>query len=327
MSEQLPDRTTAACLNAAVAAPSMHNTQPWRFRFDGLGFDVYADAERALPATDPAGRALHISVGAAVCNLRLALAADGWVSRLERPATAGGPVRVVPVATRDPSSDIEALALAINRRRTNRGPYDDAAVPGALLEALRRAAAGGSSRLVVLDPVRRGAVLAITQAADAWQQTDPRYRRELARWTSERGDRRDGVLAPWFGPRATTAGLPLRDFGLALPRLSREAARFERHPTLVVLHARGDTPEAWLDAGGALQRVLLTATLHGLAVQPMTQALEVAHLRRMLAAPGGVWHPQMILRVGYGGPVEASRRRPLRTFLLHSHRRENPCER
>ncbi|MFI5911866.1 Acg family FMN-binding oxidoreductase [Dactylosporangium sp. NPDC051541] len=315
MAEQLSQRSVAACVRAAVAAPSMHNTQPWRFRFDGTGFDVLADPERALRVADPHGRALHISLGAAVCNLRVALAADGWVSRLAPTAEPAGAVRVVPVAVRDPSPDIQALALAVARRRTNRDPYADAAVPVAMLESLRRAAATGATRLVVLDPVRRGAVLAITHAADTWLRADPQYRRELARWTSEYGDRRDGVPAALFGAKATTAALPLRDFGLELPTLSREAARFERHPTIVVLHTRGDAPAAWLDAGTALQRVLLTATVHGLSAQPMTQALEVPHLRRLLAAPGGRWYPQMILRIGFGDPVGASPRRPLRTFV------------
>jgi len=258
---------------------------------------------------------MHIAVGAAVCNLRIALAAEGWVSRLELPEHGGPAARVVPVAAREPSAYLQALALAVARRRTNREPYEDAAVPGDVLAALRRAAATATTRLVVLDPVRRGAVLAITQAADAWQCADPEYRRELARWTGSCGERRDGVPLPFFGPRATTAGLPLRDFGLETPGADRAAARFERHPTLLVLHSRGDTPPSWLEAGGALERMLLTATVHGLAAQPMTQALEVPHLRRMLAAPGGGWHPQMILRVGYGHHVAAVPRRPLRTVV------------
>jgi hypothetical protein len=209
-----------------------------------------------------------------------------------------------------------ALAAAIGRRRTNRGPYADTGVPAAILDALRGAAAADGIRLVVLDPVRAGAVLALTQAADAWQRADPQYRRELATWTTDRCDRRDGVPAEVFGPRGTTASPGLRDFGLQLPGLHREAARFETRPRLVVLHSRGDGPGRWLDAGRALQRVLLTAALHGLAAQPLTQALEVAHLRRLLAPPGGVWYPQMILRIGYGHPVAAAPRRPLRDVVL-----------
>ncbi|MEV6932687.1 nitroreductase family protein [Dactylosporangium sp. NPDC051485] len=318
MNERLSDRAAAACLRAAVAAPSIHNTQPWRFRFDGTAFDLFADPRRALDAIDPDRRGLHISVGAAACNLRVALAAEGWVTRIERPGPGGAAARITPVARHGTSPATLALAGAIARRRTNREPFTDTVVPAAVLDALRRAAAADGIRLVVLDPVRRGAVLALTSAADAWQRADPRYRRELSTWTTGHAERRDGVPVPVFGPRSITATLALRDFGLQLTGVDRDTARFETHPRLVVLHSRGEGPDRWLDAGRALERVLLTATVHGLAAQPMTQALEVAHLRRLLAPPGGRWFPQMILRIGYGRPVAAGPRRPLRDVLLNT---------
>jgi hypothetical protein len=39
----------AGCVQMATAAPSPHNSQPWLFRIDGSGTDVYADAARCLP--------------------------------------------------------------------------------------------------------------------------------------------------------------------------------------------------------------------------------------------------------------------------------------
>ncbi|GAA2575005.1 nitroreductase family protein [Dactylosporangium fulvum] len=316
MNDRLPERTIAACLNAAVAAPSIHNTQPWLFRPGGGAVEVLPDPARGLTVIDPDHRAMYISVGAAVCNLRLALAAEGWTSRLLAPVGAASASWVVPGPRREPGTGVQALAGAIARRRTNREPFEDAAVPADLLDTLRAAAHAPAVRLVVLDPVRRGAVLALAQAADSRQRTDPAYRCELAAWTGTDGTRRDGVTAATFGPRATTATLPQRDFGLQLPTVERAAARFEFHPQLVVLYSRGDTHADWLRSGHALQRVLLTATVLGIAVQPMTQALEVPAFRAFLTDPSGRWHAQMILRIGYGHPVHAGPRRPLRDVLM-----------
>src|SRR4029453_18255107 len=66
-----------AWLRAAVAAPSVYNTQPWLFRVTEREIEVYADPTRQLGVVDPRGRELMISVGAALFNLRVAMLADG----------------------------------------------------------------------------------------------------------------------------------------------------------------------------------------------------------------------------------------------------------
>ncbi|WP_322973421.1 hypothetical protein [Actinacidiphila soli] len=82
--------TLEKLISAGVAAPSIHNTQPWRFRLDPdtATLEVRAAAERGLRFTDPMGRALHVSVGAVLFNLRVAVAHFGWepvVRLLPRP--------------------------------------------------------------------------------------------------------------------------------------------------------------------------------------------------------------------------------------------------
>ena len=42
-------------IELAARAPSMHNTQPWRFTVTGQAIELYADASRQL-LEDPAGR-------------------------------------------------------------------------------------------------------------------------------------------------------------------------------------------------------------------------------------------------------------------------------
>ncbi|HEY9484846.1 MAG TPA: nitroreductase, partial [Micromonosporaceae bacterium] len=60
-------------------APSIHNSQPWRFRVAGDRIEVMLDRDRLLSAIDPTGREAWMSVGAALLNLRVAILAGGRV--------------------------------------------------------------------------------------------------------------------------------------------------------------------------------------------------------------------------------------------------------
>ena len=65
-------------VTAAARAPSVHNTQPWRFRVGPDAVELWTDPRRKLRA-DPSGREMLISCGAALFGLRLAVRSLGYV--------------------------------------------------------------------------------------------------------------------------------------------------------------------------------------------------------------------------------------------------------
>ncbi len=312
-------RVTRACLEAAVCAPSVHNSQPWRFRVHRGAIDVLVDRSRQLPVIDPGGRELLISVGAAVLNLRVAVLGHGRLPVLHvfpdrRSPDLVARVTLGPVTVPDPT--VRALLAAIPRRHTNRRPFTAASVPGPVIDELVAAAAVEGATLAMTDPIGRDAILGLAATAEDWQRAESGYRDELAAWTLPPYGRPDGVPAQAFGPRDRHESVPLRDFGLTQPDLHRREATFEAHPMVVVLRTAGDGPRDWVRAGQAMERVLLTATVRGVATTPMTQALEVPEIRRLLTDPARHRYPQLILRLGYGRPACASPRRPLADVLV-----------
>jgi nitroreductase len=313
-----PGRAMAACLQAAIAAPSIHNSQPWLFRPHRTAVDVLVDPRRHLAATDPDRREMYVSVGAALLNLRLAMLARGRqpLVRLlpdpDRPDLAAT-VSVGPAAAVTP--DVSELAEAIPRRQTNRRPFGSTPIPARILEKLTAAARADGASLVVLDRATRTAVLSLTRSAEHQQRADLRYRTELAEWTTSGRHRGDGVPPAAFGPRPELTALPLRDFDLA-HTTDRRVARFEAEPTIAVLYTAGDGLRDWLGAGQALERVLLTATVYGLASTPMTQAIEVPQLRQLLDASEELSIVQSIVRLGYAGRGPQTPRRPLADVLV-----------
>jgi nitroreductase len=306
----------SAAVDRAVLAPSLHNTQPWQFGVHPDRLDVRADRTRHLRSIDPPGRELAQSVGAALFNARVALAARGWAVDVQRCASPDDPdlLAVLQLVDGPPDPGLAVLDALIARRRTNRRTFDATVPTDAELQAFTAAAvAEGAVLIPVLTEEHHRLLARLTQLADAQQQADPAYLAELSRWTNRASAAGDGIIAAAV-PRvdgSATDDVPLRDFDTrgegALPPSSGVGA--ER--TLMVLGTRTDDEEAWLRSGEAMQRVLLEITRAGWAVSPVTQAVEVPLTRLELRA-GLTWDtwPQIVLRIGHADRTGATPRRP-----------------
>ncbi|ANS70121.1 hypothetical protein SLINC_7897 [Streptomyces lincolnensis] len=148
--------TLEACISAAVAAPSFFNTQPWLYRLDpeAVAFEVRAVPERSLRQADPVARALHLSVGASVFNLRVAVAHFGWspvVRLLPRPEDAGllATVRLTGVRTGPTGGHRADLYPAIWHRHSSRFPFSENPLPSHVLVELAEAAHAEGASLVL----------------------------------------------------------------------------------------------------------------------------------------------------------------------------------
>lgn len=309
----------------AGLAPSIHNSQPWHFTWDGSALTLREDRTRALAALDPSGRERVVSCGAALLNARLGFAELGWTTTTSLlPDGNDGEVlaRVVPGERREPSAQEHELATAITRRATDRDPYDVRPVPPEVIATLRAAAEQEGGWLHVVDREHGEIELDVLLAhADAAQRADPAYLAELEAWRTERGS--TGVpdrALPTVPAAARRDNLSLRDFeaghGSRQDTTGEPAESPPEHPTVVVLGTEDDTRRDWLVAGQVLGRVLLEATRADIAAQPITSVLEVPVLRaRLRAALGLVGHPQMVLRAGYGTHGPATSRLPVDDVL------------
>jgi hypothetical protein len=306
----------------ATLAPSVHNTQPWRFVLTEDALEIYADPDRQLRVLDPTGRQMLISCGCAVFNARASLAASGYRGTAELFPVPGNRTlvarligQVAPPSDADP---VAALDAVVELRRTNRRRFADDPVPDALVDSLVAAAEAEQATLVpIRDEEDRIAVAVLQQRADREQNGDPAYRAELRAWTTDDPDRDDGVPALAV-PRGGVAqdDVPIRDFDTrgagALPAETHSSL----NQCMVLLGTAADDSRSWVRAGQALERVLLEITRHGFVASTLTQAVEVPVTREGLRSQLrlGV-HPDVLLRIGRAPATPAPRRRRLVDML------------
>jgi len=324
-----PDEVSTYVVATAVWAPSVHNTQPWRYTAEGAELTLRADAGRQLAVADPSGREMMISCGAALFTARLALRSLGYVPETRVLPDPDDPLLVARLRWRrraPPTAWEQRLFSQVTRRRTHRGGFEPVPPPPGLIEALRQAAALYDTALrVAITDQARAVLAAITETADRVERLDSSYARELAAWAPPPGSARlDGVPASAYParPERTSPYFPGRDFaqghGWGLAYSTRiSPARFTG--VVCLLTTPADGPAAWVNAGQSLQRILLASAARGVTAALHSQPVEVAWQREAIRAQlGDGSYPQLVLRLGTVLETAISIRRPVPSVLTVS---------
>ena len=318
----------------AILAPNPHNRQPWLIRLEGSdGALISCDLDRRLPETDPFDRQITIGFGTFLEIARIAAAERGVRMEVD-PSPEGEPqprldkrpivrLRFIPDATtpRDP------LFVAITKRRTTREPYDRSRP---VADNIARQISDGT---YTTDPKQIAAIRAISMAGIKTEQMIPRTNMESVRLMRIGHDQvdasPDGISLT--GPLMETLKLAgqLDHKALGDPTSSSFQTGIDMMqeiygsiPAAVWIITPGNSRLDQLEAGRRYVRANLRATALGVAMHPLSQALqeynEVGGLFKRVhtvlgAKPGE--RVQMLARIGYGPQVEPAPRWPMETHL------------
>jgi len=336
-------------LSFAILAPHSHNLQSWLVDLSTPDeMLLRCDLKRLLPETDPYSRQIMMSHGTFLELVDIAARERGQRAEITLfPEGAFGPGQLDqrPVArirlTADAAVNKDPLFAQILARRTNRSLYElNRPVPA---DAWRAMADAAKPQRLRFGFVGTDQAEALTRhraiAAEAWriELTTPRTILEsyqvLRVGAAEVEQHRDGLTlmdptvvllnrfglfdrsrAPAPGDFATTS--QIKDFGKKL----------DSTPGFLWMVTEGNDRVTQVNAGRAYARVQLAATAHGVAMQPLQQALQeypeqagpYADIRRLVGAPQPAQTVQMWARVGYAPPVEPAPRRGVAAHLVRA---------
>jgi len=327
----------------AILAPNPHNRQPWQIRLVGEREAVITcDLDRRLPQTDPFDRQITIGFGAFLELAAIAAAEQGYRAEIDVfPAGAPHPrLDSNPIAhirfEKDASVVPDPLFRAIRLRRSTKEPFDpDRTVPSEALSAFSTLDRAGARFEATSDPVTVKALRGLVVRAFALETNTARTMKEsadLLRVGSAEIERHpDGI--PLRGPlfealamidpnmvRAQAIDPQSTAFKSTLARYERT---FMATPAFLWLVSTTNTRADQIEAGRAYVRANLLATLRGLSLAPVSQALqEFPEMRdehrlvhSLLGTKAGE-RVQMLARLGYGPHVAPAPRWPLEAKLL-----------
>jgi hypothetical protein len=308
---------------AARLAPSIHNSQPWKFSALPDGLAIHEDTTRSLPVVDPVGRLRAISCGAAVTNAALAVSMTGLRPVVDVRPSVDAPTLIATVVGTDlgrpdgavPPQDRRRYD-AIPLRRAHRRLHDRSALRADEVDRLRAAVLGEGARPVVPGATQRRQLGSVLREAVRHQLGDPAFVSEVGSWIrhpSDAGVADDGIPVASLGTAPYPADSLVHgdwdeDVVEDLPVEDELEAS-----TIVGIATPGDLRGDWVIAGMALERLWLEATALDLAVTFADQATQWTASRDQAAeAVQAMGALQVVLRVGRPlVDVPATPRRPL----------------
>jgi nitroreductase len=333
----MPDATPSIedirdALRLACRAPSLHNSQPWRWVLDRSRLHLFVDRSRVMASADRNGREAIVSCGAVLDHLRVATAAAGWTTDVERLPDPDNRDHLASVGftPMDFVTDVHRRrANAILLRRTDRLPLALPTDWGLLEPALRTVVDDGVAHLDVIEQELRQELADASRLTEALRLYDGCYHAELNWWTAP-FEATEGIPHSSLVSASETDRV---DVGRTFPVTSHSERRpgvHEDQSKILVLSTDGDGREDALRSGEMLSRLLLVATTAGMATCAVTHVTELAASRRIVGTliERTAW-PQALIRVGSAPVLEPlpppTPRRPLDDVLEVRYFAQRDC--
>lgn len=319
----------SAIIARAALAPSVHNTQPARWRITDDGLLLACDPATILPAGDPEGRDAGLSCGAALEAAVLALSAGGISARvtdhwLRNDTTTIPGYRLAAILRPGAQTRPDPLEPLLDSRFTFRAAF----LP-AIPDMWRHWQPDDA--VLLTDPADKDWIATLNDKIGLQTLRRSPVRKELVHWMRlSRGHPRyalDGMnraALRMSAPTAFAAGLtlgplwPLCDRLGLTPAMTAEAKNTTSAAVIAAFHRpAGESP---VTTGRAYLRLCLNAARCGFAGWPMAALADDPATRATIAAQLHIGPDRRLIQmIRFGvpaGPMPARARRPLSELII-----------
>ncbi len=310
--EQTAEGKLKFLTNYAILAPSSHNTQPWLFSFSQDELTISPNSSRQLPASDPTGRELYLSLGAAVGNFLIACRGYGlktetsYVTSGSEPKATEIKIKILDWGNGNYDS---ALLSALDNRHNSRAVFDNKEIDQTTLNTIIRSITqpGVNAKVITENTEKQKLSDLVLDALEA-AFADKAFSKELGDWIKPSLKKyKDGMPGYNLGmPFVVSLFMPWVIAHLPVGPQQRKMNKplLESSSALLLLSTAGDTQEEWLRAGQALTEVWVAAEQQGVKAGVLAAPIELPAFRSRVSSEFGLnGLPQAFARMGYSAKV------------------------
>lgn len=295
-------------LNFAVLAPSSHNSQPWKFKFNSNSIEVFLDEKRKLIHADKNNRQAYISIGCAIENIKIAANYFGWETRIILPEDQlDDYLTIINLESKISNivSQPDNLIFSISKRVTNRNKYSKNLPPVDFISKIKAYSNNEIKVFVVTDKKKINQISDVVLNASVVSMESKDFRRELSQYVKNNLTN-SSLGIPAFSmaiPTPVSFFVPTILKHLNMAKLSRkgdEKLLKENTPIMVVIATEKDNKKQWIQSGRIYENIALESTRNGVSTSIWGAPIETGNfykdLQNILSTN---FRPQIFFRVGY----------------------------
>ncbi len=278
----LSNDTFLKLIEAGASAPSADNMQAWEFRKNNNSIEIYYPRQRALP-TDVIDMFGFTGIGAAIQNIIIEADSIGYLSIVEYNSSNKKDEYVAIISLSEGNSN-NNLASYISKRNTNRNPYNTEPLSEKIISILTESVYEFEGGIHWTTKKADYTQISYLDANSSYIRLEHKPLRDelfdVLRFTKQDIEKHrygltfESLEVPKFATlfarllKYNSVSKIVSKLGIGKMVAKQLSDKLRKTGALCLITAENQNPRSYIETGRAMEQLWLTATKHGLSIQP-----------------------------------------------------------